>query len=83
MKVFDRNATGCLSPLMSVEQELLQMRILMCLTLFGRVWSDLASLRQVPARIVPLEFQRLLGINCSSQTSCPFIISYLMEVLVH
>jgi hypothetical protein len=58
------------------------MRILMRLIQFGRVLNDPALLTRVPVRIVPSGFRRLLDIDRSSQTLCPFIISCLTEALV-
>jgi hypothetical protein len=59
------------------------MRILMRRIQFGKVSNDLASLIQVPVRIAPSGFQKLLDIDRSSQTGHPFIIGYLKEELVH
>jgi hypothetical protein len=58
------------------------MRILMRLIQFGRVLNDPASLARVPVKIVPSGFRRLLDIDRSSQTLCPLVIGYSMEVLV-
>jgi hypothetical protein len=58
------------------------MHILMCLIQFGKALNDPASLTWVPVRIVPSGFRRLLDIDHSSQTLCPFIRGYSMEVPV-
>jgi hypothetical protein len=59
------------------------MRILMRLIQFRKVLNDPASLTQVPVRIAPSGFQRLLDIDRSSQTLRPFVRGYLKGELVH
>jgi hypothetical protein len=47
-------------PQVNLWHALLQMRILMCLIQFGKVSNDLASLTQIPVRIVPSGFEGFL-----------------------
>jgi hypothetical protein len=58
------------------------MRILMRLTQFGRVLNDPALLIWVPVRIALSGFRRLLDIDRSSQTLCPFVRDCSKEVPV-